>query len=160
MSANSEGARRAASPFPAAADDLQGFRGPLAGILAALDWIAAHVPEMEYAVSAPADTPFLPADLVARLEGARIANNAVIACARSGGRTHPLVALWPVAIRRDLRIALVEADMRKAGDFLQKHRPALAEWPVDPYDPFFNINEPDDFAAADAILSRRDARIA
>src|SRR5450631_2372366 len=160
LSANGDPARLAEFDLPIVADDVRGFKGPLAGILAGLDWIAAHHRDAEFAISAPADTPFLPDDLSARLKDARVENNAVTACARSGGRTHPLVALWPVAIRTDLRHALVEEDMRKAGDFLQSTKRAFADWPAEPFDPFFNVNEPGDFAVAETILSRRQMHIA
>jgi molybdenum cofactor guanylyltransferase len=160
LNANGDPARLAEFGLPIVADDVQGFLGPLAGILAGLDWIAAHRPDVECAVSLPADTPLLPDDLVARLMEAREEQNAVAACARSGERTHPLVALWPVAIRQDLRHALVTEDRRKAGDFLQNYPRAIVDWPIEPYDPFFNVNEPGDLAVAETILSRRAAQVA
>lgn len=160
LSANGDPARLGEFGFPIVADDVQGFMGPLAGILAGLDWIATHVPDVECAVSVPADTPFLPADLVARLKDARVEHNATAACARSGGRRHPLVALWPVAIRQDLRHALVVEDRRKVDDFLQNYRPAIVDWPSEPFDPFFNVNEPGDLAVAETILARGETHIA
>jgi molybdopterin-guanine dinucleotide biosynthesis protein A len=160
LSANGDDARLAEFGLPIVADDVPGFKGPLAGILAGLDWIAAHRPDMDYAISAAADTPFLPDDLAARLKDARVQHNALLACARSGTRTHPLAALWPVAIRQELRHALVEQDLRKAGDFLHKYRCAIADWPIDPFDPFINVNEPGDLAVAEAILTRRETHIA
>ena len=160
LSANGDPARLAMFDFPVIADDVQGFKGPLAGILAGLDWIAAHRPDVEFAISVATDTPFLPDDLTARLKDTRAKNNAMVACARSGGRTHPLATLWPVAIRRELRQAFVEKDMRKAEEFLHNYRRATVDWPVEPFDPFFNVNEPDDLAAAEAILSRRETHIA
>jgi molybdenum cofactor guanylyltransferase len=152
-------ARFAEFDLPVVADDLPGFKGPLAGILAGLDWIAARRPDVPLAISVPADTPFLPGDLAARLIDARAKDNAVIACARSGGRTHSAVAVWPVSIRNDLRHALVVEDMRKVEAFLQNYRRAIVEWPIEPYDPFFNANDPSDLAAAETILSRRDKHI-
>jgi molybdenum cofactor guanylyltransferase len=83
----------------------------------------------------------------------------LLARARAGGRI-PLATLWPVAIRRELRQAFVEKDMRKAKDFLHNYRRATVDWPVEPFDPFFNVNQPDDLAAAEAILSRRETHIA
>jgi molybdopterin-guanine dinucleotide biosynthesis protein A len=101
LSANGDPARFAGFALPIVADDLPGFKGPLAGILAGLDWIAARCPDVPLAISVPADTPFLPGDLAARLIDARVKDNALIACARSGGRTHPAVAVWPVSIRSE-----------------------------------------------------------
>jgi molybdopterin-guanine dinucleotide biosynthesis protein A len=83
----------------------------------------------------------------------------VIACARSGGRTHSAVAVWPVSIRNDLRHALVVEDMRKVEAFSQNYSRAIVGWPIEPYDPFFNANDPSDLAAAETILSRRDKHI-
>jgi molybdenum cofactor guanylyltransferase len=159
LSANGDPARFAGSALPIVADDLPGFKGPLAGILAGLDWIAARCPDVRLAISAPADTPFLPGDLAARLIDARAKDNALIACARSGGRTHPAVAVWPVSIRSDLRHALVVENMRKVEAFLQNYSRAIVDWAIEPYDPFFNANDPSDLAAAETILSRRDKHI-
>jgi molybdopterin-guanine dinucleotide biosynthesis protein A len=160
LSANGDPARFAGFALPIVADDLPGFKGPLAGILAGLDWIAARCPDVPLAISVPADTPFLPGDLAARLIDARTKDNAMIACARSGRRTHPAVAVWPVSIRNDLRHALVVEDMRKVEAFLQKYSHAIVDWAIEPYDPFFNANDPSDLAAAETILARRDNHLA
>ena len=79
------------------------FAGPLAGILAGLDWAAAHAPDVADLASVPGDCPFLPSDLVARLAAARTEAKTPLACARSGDWRHPVVGLWPVALREDLR---------------------------------------------------------
>ena len=160
LSANGDPERFAGFDLPVVADDVPGFMGPLAGILAGLDWIAAHRPDVALAISVPADTPFLPGDLAARLISARAENNAVVACARSGGRTHPAVALWPVAIRNDLRHALVVEDIRKVEAFSQDYSRAVVDWPIEVYDPFFNANDPTNLAAAETILSRRGRHVA
>jgi molybdenum cofactor guanylyltransferase len=102
----------------------------------------------------------LPPDLVARLRTARTETGADLACASSGGRSHPIVALWPVPIRKDLRHALVDRDLRKIERFMQNYSCACVDWPVEPYDPFFNANSPNDLIEAEAILSRRDKHIA
>ncbi len=153
VNANGETERLADFGFPIVPDDVPGFAGPLAGILAGLDWIAAHNADCHYAISIPTDTPFLPTDLVARLEDARLKAGADIACATSGGSTHPVIALWPVHLRHDLRHALVDEDMRKIDRFTQRSKMAYADWPVEPYDPFFNANEPQDLDAAERILA-------
>lgn len=160
LSANGDPARFAGFDLPIVADDLPGFMGPLAGILAGLDWIAAHRLDVPSAISAPADTPFLPGDLAARLIDARAKDNALIACARSGGLTHHAVALWPVSIRCDLRHALVVENMRKVEAFLQNYSRAIVEWPTEPFDPFFNANDPSELAVAETILSQRDNHLA
>ena len=155
LNANGDPARLAAHRLPVVADDVPGFKGPLAGILAGLDWIAAHCPQTALAVSAPTDTPFLPPDLVARLSAARSGANADIACARSGGVAHPVIAIWPVEIRAHLRHALVEEDLRKVDRFIQRHVLAYADWDAQTFDPFFNVNSPADLAAAETIAAMR-----
>ncbi len=152
VSANGEAARFARFGSPVVVDDIGGFAGPLAGIVGGLDFIATQQPQAAFAVSVATDTPFLPADLVERLHAARSATSAEIACARSGGATHPVITLWPISIRTELRRALVDEDVRKVDRFMARYKLAYADWAVKPFDPFFNINEPDDLAAAERIL--------
>ena len=125
----------------------------LAGILAALDWTAANRPDAKWVLSAAGDCPFLPRDLVARLEQARAAENAELAVASSGGQTHPVIGLWPVGLRGDLRTALVDEDLRKIEAWTGRHGVAIADWPAVPFDPFFNVNRPDDLAEAYALFA-------
>ena len=148
LNANGDPARFAAFGLPVVADDVAGFAGPLAGILAGLDWMAAHAPGIAWLASAPGDCPFLPHDLVARLHTARLAAQKPLACAQSGDWRHPVVGLWPVALREDLRHALVAENLRKIEVWTARHGVALAEWPTTPVDPFFNVNTPEDVAAA------------
>jgi molybdopterin-guanine dinucleotide biosynthesis protein A len=155
LNANGDPARFEACRLPVIADDVPGFKGPLAGILAGLDWISAHHPEIALAVSVPTDTPFLPSDLVARLQSARSDARAEIACARSVSGMHPVIAVWPVALRADLRHALVGEDLRKVALFAQRYNLAAADWSEGPFDPFFNANEPGDFVAAERIAAAR-----
>mgnify|MGYP000970435192 CR=1 FL=1 len=147
--------RRPEQPaLPVVADDVPGFAGPLAGVLAGLDWAADNLPGIAFLASAPADCPFLPRDLVRRLHAARIAQGTELACAQSGGRRHPVVGLWPVALRDDLRQALVHQGLRKIETWTARHGVALAEWPAEPIDPFFNVNPPEDAAEADRLAAR------
>ena len=157
LNANGDLARFASFGLPVVADDVPGFAGPLAGVLAGLDWLARERPGATHAVSVAADTPFLPSDLVARLAAARAGADARLACAASGGRRHPVIALWPVELRFDLRRALVEEDIRKIEWFMRRHAVVAADWPIAPFDPFFNINAPDDLAAAERLLAVQDA---
>ena len=142
--------------LPVVADGVPGRAGPLAGILAGLDWVAGVDPAATHAVSVPVDAPFLPSDLVARLAEAREAAGAGACCAASGERRHPAVALWPVAARHRLRTALVGEGLRRLGAFLDGLAPAVARWPVEPFDPFLNLNAPGDLAAAEEIARRLD----
>jgi molybdopterin-guanine dinucleotide biosynthesis protein A len=154
INANGDPARFADAGLPVIADGVPGFAGPLAGILAGLDWTAARAPSTEWLVSVPGDCPFLPKDLVSRLHGARIASGTALACARSGEQTHPVVGLWAVALREDLRRALIDEDMRKIDLWTARHGVAAADWPATPIDPFFNVNTPEDAARAEALAAQ------
>jgi molybdopterin-guanine dinucleotide biosynthesis protein A len=127
------------------------FPGPLAGILAALDWVAANRPEISWVLSAAADCPFLPRDLLARLHQARAAENAQLAVAASGGQSHPVIGLWSVGLREDLRHALVVEDIRKIDRWTARYKLATVTWPTTPLDPFFNANTIDDIAEAERL---------
>ncbi len=128
--------------------------GPLAGVLAGLDWAAAQHPEARAVVTVPVDVPFLPDDFVARLVAARDAAGADACVAASGGRRHPVAALWPLPARHVLRQLLEGDGPRRVGDALGRLSPAQASWPAVPFDPFLNINTAEDLAAAEAVLAR------
>ena len=150
INANGDASRFSRFGLPVVTDDIEGFAGPLAGILAGLDWVAANAPAIEWMLSVPGDCPFLPRDLVARLHAARMADALPLACARSGEWRHPVVGLWPVALRHDLRRALGNG-LRKIEAWTERHGVALAAWPVEPVDPFFNVNTPEDAAEAERM---------
>lgn len=154
LNANGDPERFAATGLPVVADTVEGFAGPLAGILAALEWARESRPGIGWVVSIPTDSPFLPADLVARLHASRLAAGTPLACARSGDQTHPVVGLWPVALAAELRHALVVEDIRKIDRWTALHGIAEAVWPLQPFDPFFNTNRPEDLGEAEAILAR------
>lgn len=148
LSANGDPGRFASFPGPILPDTAPGNPGPLAGILAGLDFAAEQRPDVTHVLSVPGDAPFLPDDLAERLFAAL--GPAPIALAVSGGREHYTVALWPVALRADLRGALVERDERRLGTFVARHGAVAVEWPVRPVDPFLNVNTPVDLATAEA----------
>ncbi|MBO0718148.1 MAG: molybdenum cofactor guanylyltransferase MobA [Rhizobiales bacterium] len=154
INANGDPARFADTKLPVIADSVPDFAGPLAGILAGLDWAALHVPECKWLASVPGDCPFLPNDLVARLHEARVATGASLACARSGEWRHPVVGLWSLALRDDLRRALVAEGLRKIEIWTARHGVAVADWPAEPVDPFFNVNTPEDAAQAQALAEK------
>jgi molybdopterin-guanine dinucleotide biosynthesis protein A len=154
VNANGDPARFADTSLPVIPDDVPDFAGPLAGVLAGLDWAAANAPDTPYVASVPGDCPFLPRDLVTRLHEARQRQDKPLACARSGEWRHPVVALWPVALRADLRKALTRDDMRKIEIWTAQHGVALADWPAEPVDPFFNVNTPEDAAAAERLAAQ------
>jgi molybdenum cofactor guanylyltransferase len=152
LNANGDPARFAEYGLPVVADSIEGFAGPLAGVLAGLDWAAEAVPECGWLLSAPTDAPFLPADLVQALLLAAKAG-ADLAVAASGGRAHPVAALWPVSLRHPLRAAL-ESGVRKVEDFTRDYRVATVQFPTEPIDPFFNLNRPEDLEQAEQLLAQ------
>ena len=154
INANGDLTRFADTGCAIVADSVPDFAGPLAGILAGLDWAAAHVPDSEWLVSVPGDCPFLPKNLVTRLHEARASSNVPLACARSGEWRHPVVGLWPVKLREDLRDALVGENLHKIELWTARHGIAIAEWPTTPFDPFFNVNTPKDAAQAEDIAAK------
>jgi molybdenum cofactor guanylyltransferase len=154
INANGDPARFASTGLPVVTDGVPDFAGPLAGILAGLDWAAVNSPEIADVVSVPGDCPFLPHRLVERLRNARVASGQTLACARSGEWRHPVVGLWPVSLRDDLRKALVDEGLRKIEIWTARHGVAIADWPDRPVDPFFNVNTPEDAAAADRIAAQ------
>jgi molybdenum cofactor guanylyltransferase len=151
LNANGDPARFASFGLPVVPDTVQYYPGPLAGILAGLDWTAVNRPEVSWVLSAAADCPFLPRDLVARLHRARAEQNAELAVAASGGRSHPVIGLWSVGLREELRHALVVEDIRKTSRWTARYRLATVTWPTEPLDPFFNANTMDDIAEAERL---------
>ena len=151
LNANGDPARFAEFGLPVVADSVEGFAGPLAGILAGLEWAKTEAPDCPLLLSAPTDAPFLPRDLVRRLLDARAREGAEIAMAASGGQVHPVVGLWPMALAEDLRRALVEEGIRKVDAWTARHKVAVVEFPIEGYDPFFNANRPEDLAEAERL---------
>lgn len=151
LNANGDPARFASYGLPVLPDSVDGFAGPLAGVLAGLDWAATR--SATHIVTAAADTPFFPADLVPRLQLAAEEQGKPIALARTGNGRHPTFGLWPVALRDDLRAALKDG-LRKVVLWTDKHGTAMADFPVKGFDPFFNVNTPDDLAEARRLMER------
>ena len=154
INANGDPARFADTQLPIVPDSVADFAGPLAGVLAGLEWAAAKTSNCEWLASVPGDCPFLPNDLVARLHEARRAAGAPLCCARSGEWRHPVVGLWPVSLREDLRRALLDEGLRKIETWTERHGVGIADWPTEPFDPFFNVNTPEDVARAEAITKQ------
>ncbi|MBC7906611.1 MAG: molybdenum cofactor guanylyltransferase MobA [Rhodospirillaceae bacterium] len=151
LNANGDPARFAAYGLDIRADVIDGYGGPLVGILTALEW--AKDLGVEWVASAAADTPLFPADLVACLLAAVKAEGADMAMAVSGGHSHPVFALWPVRLTAELRRAVVEHDIRKIEAFTDHFKVARVEWAQTPYDPFFNVNAPEDVVRLEMILT-------
>jgi molybdopterin-guanine dinucleotide biosynthesis protein A len=153
LNANGDPARFAAFGLPVVADSVSDYAGPLAGILAGMDWVAEHRPDCSLVASIPTDAPFLPRDLIERLEAGREHEDADLVCAASGGQAHPVIGLWPVQLREDLRRAIVDEGIRKVDRWTAHYRLATVPFDDRPTDPFFNANRPEDFAAADRLIA-------
>ncbi len=156
LNANGDAARFGPFALQVIPDSVAGFPGPLAGILAGLDWAAANRPDVSWVLSAAADCPFLPRDLVLRLHQARVEGNAQLAVAASNGQSHPVIGLWSVGLREKLRHALVVEDIRKIDRWTARYKIATASWSTEPLDPFFNANTIEDIAEAERLAELDD----
>ena len=152
INANGAPARFAQWKYPVVADSVEGFAGPLAGVLAGLDWAAANAPEATHVLSVAADCPFLPADLALRLNEARLRMGARLAVAASAGQAHPVIGLWEVALREDLRHALTHEGLRKIDLWTARYPLVEVSWSAGLIDPFFNANTPEDLELAAQLL--------
>lgn len=152
LNANGDPARFAALGLPVIPDSIADHPGPLAGVLAGMDWAAAQ--GAAHILTVAADTPFFPTDLGARLAAIATPEAPIVLAAtpdpKRGLARHPTFGLWPVALRDDLRAALHEG-VRKVVLWTDRHGSGMAEFPVTPFDPFFNVNTPDDMATAEQM---------
>lgn len=152
LNANGDPTRFTEFGLPVLADSVSEFPGPLAGVLAGLDWAAEQ--GVDYILTVAADTPFFPMNLRNSLEKARVLQGMPIALAATQGFNklyrHPTFGLWPISLRDDLRQALATG-MRKVVLWTDQHGAAEALFPSDGYDPFFNINTPEDLVKAEGM---------
>ena len=148
LNANGDTARFDSYGLPVVSDSVEGFAGPLAGVLAGLDWAAEQ--GFDSIVTAAGDTPFFPRDLAERLMAqAEGMEHPLVLAATPDGR-QPTFGLWPVALRNDLRAEL-EGGLRKVVLWTDKHHGRIAEFSGQGA-PFFNVNTPEDLAQAERML--------
>ena len=152
LNANGDPARFKEYGLPVVGDVVDGFAGPLAGILTGLEWSRDNRPACSWVASFACDAPFAPNDLISRLSGAIEDQNGELGCASSNGRDQPVIGLWPVALAAELRTALVDEDIRKVDVWTARYRLGRANWGIDPVDPFLNVNRPEDLARAENVL--------
>jgi molybdopterin-guanine dinucleotide biosynthesis protein A len=162
INANGDPKRFAQFGLPIFADTIEGHEGPLAGLLAGLQWARAETPEARFIASVAADTPFIPDDLVARLLAALKDAGASSAIASSGGEWTPVVGVWSVALSDTLAEALRQG-VRAVHRFAMEQRSVVVDFPVveiggEPIDPFFNVNTPEDLEKARALLAAERGR--
>jgi molybdopterin-guanine dinucleotide biosynthesis protein A len=153
INANGDTARFQEFGLDVTPDVIDGFAGPLAGVLTGLEWAAANAPGVQWVATFATDAPFVPLDLVDRLTEAVANDSAELACACSNGRAHPVFGLWPVNLADDLRRAMIDEDMRKIDRWTARYQLVEVDFPTDPFDPFFNINTPEHLAEAEILLS-------
>jgi molybdopterin-guanine dinucleotide biosynthesis protein A len=152
LNANGDPARFAGFGLPVVADVIEGYAGPLAGVLTGMEWAAANRPELAWLATFATDAPFFPRDLVRQLHRACADEGADMACAASAGQNHPVFGLWPVRLRAELRHAMSVEGLRKVDEWTARYRLAVRNFPLTGFDPFFNTNRPEDLAAAEALL--------
>jgi molybdopterin-guanine dinucleotide biosynthesis protein A len=156
ISANGDPTRFSAFGLPVVADRLGFYAGPLAGILAGLEWTRTNRPESRFVITAASDTPFLPLDLARRLRLAGGKGEPNLAVARSAEGIHPVFGLWPVTLAPDLEASLMTGE-RKVSEWVRQHQATEVMFPPleiggRTIDPFFNVNAPDELDAAEAFL--------
>lgn len=150
LNANGDARRFARFGLPVAPDVIGGFAGPLAGVLTGMEWARDRRPDCNWIATFATDAPFFPRDVVARM--LERAQGADMACARSGGHSHPVFGLWPVGLAPDLRRAMVDEGIRKVDIWTARYRLVEVEYPSQPFDPFFNTNSPEDLKHAEDQL--------
>jgi molybdopterin-guanine dinucleotide biosynthesis protein A len=158
INANGDSSRFAGYGLPVVADSIAGFAGPLAGVHAALEWVKRNRPGASHVVTVATDTPFFPPDLVHHfLDKSRQANTLLVA--RSDDGVHPVIGLWPVQLASSLE-SFLEQGRHKVGTFVEEQDAVKVYFPKAEIggasiDPFFNINEPEELAKADALLKEQ-----
>ena len=153
LNANGDPERFAGYDLPVLPDVIEGYAGPLAGVLTGMEWAKAERPDCRWIVTVATDTPFLPRDLVPSMIAAIAREGAELACAASSGRAHPVFGLWPVALAPALRSAMVDEDIRKVDRFTCRYRLVEADFASEPFDPFFNTNRPQDLEEAEHLIA-------
>ena len=154
LNANGDPDRFADYGLTVITDVIDGFAGPLAGVLSGMTWLARHRPQAPWLATFPTDAPFFPTDLVARMQTAVADGRAQLCCATSGGRSHPVFALWRVDLKDDLERAMVHDGVRKIDAWTATHDLVEVEYGSDPIDPFFNANRPADLETAAGWLTK------
>lgn len=151
LNANGDPDRFVDCRLPIRADVVEGYGGPLVGVLTGLLW--ARESGLDWVLTAAADTPLFPTDLAPRLRAALQDQRADMAMAASGGHSHPVFALWPTTLTDRLWQAVTTEGLRRMEDFTSRHKLAVVEWPTQPFDPFYNVNAPEDLSRLRMILT-------
>ena len=165
INANGDPSRFHQLNLPVVADTIDGFAGPLAGVLAGMRWAIKNAPQATHILTVAADTPFFPDNYEKQMRDA-LNKNPIdmphIVLARSGEHRHPVFGLWPVQLADDLEKFLSIDENRKVMLFVKQYQLSDVDFPIEKInsqlrDPFFNINEPDDLQAATKKLQEMKA---
>lgn len=152
ISANGDLSRYAGWGLAAIPDVVGTNFGPLAGLLAGMNWSKIHNPAAECVISLPADLPFVPSNYVQHLLDKRQDTGADVVMASSDGRIHFAAALWPLSIIDDLRRTLSSSGPYKVEAFANQFKTATANFEFTTVDPFHNVNSAEDLAVAEKLL--------
>lgn len=153
INANGDPARFSRFNLPIQADTVEGFAGPLAGILAGMRWCKTHAPECQYVLSVASDTPFFPESLAEKLLANIPKDQGAIALAASDNRRHPVFGLWSISLTDDLHKFLVDEENRKVMLFVERYPNCIVDFEFETSDPFFNVNTPEDLAIAQGYFT-------
>lgn len=138
--------------LPLVKDSINGFAGPLAGVLAGMEWSLENSPESKWIVTFASDTPFFPVDLVKKFLSVVDKTGAELVCASSKGRSHPVFGLWPVSLWEHLQKAIMKEDMRRIDTWTSRYNLQTVDFVAGDRDPFFNVNRPEDLDEARKLL--------
>lgn len=153
LNSNSSDATVTAYGLPIVPDIIPDRAGPLAGVLSGMEWVRANRPAARWIVTAAVDTPFFPMNLVSALLRSIAEQNAELACAASNDRHHPVFGMWPVRLTAELRHAVTHEGIRKVDAWTSRYRLATADFTKPGYDPFFNVNRPEDLEKAGKLAA-------
>ena len=155
LNANGDADRFAEYGLPVVGDVIDGYAGPLAGVLTGLEWASVNSPSCEWVATFATDAPFVPKNLVVELLNSIEANGADMACAMSKDRTHPPFAIWPIRLKDALRAAMIDEEMRKIDLWTARYKIVHVPFEEEGIDPFFNINKPDNLGEAEQLLASK-----
>ena len=151
INSNSDRSKFSEYPYDIIPDIIPGYAGPLAGILTGMEWAKENLPEYKWIATFAADAPFVPLDCVDKMLNAVVSEDTNIVCAASGGRTHPVCAIWQIKLSEPLRLAITQDNIRKIDNWTEGQNLSVVEFPIEPFDPFFNINHFKDLLQAEKI---------
>jgi molybdopterin-guanine dinucleotide biosynthesis protein A len=153
LNANGNSLRFARTRLPVVADANPNNLGPLAGIQAGFTWMQVNTPHHEWLMSFASDSPFFPTDVVEKLLAAAVQSNKTVAVATSKSRVHPVFSLWHTSVSSKISAQLITGEAPRLQDWMKAQEALEVEFPADAYDPFFNINTPQDLYAAEPMAA-------